>query len=77
MWDCKTSKMSPIPACRAQRLRLIRSWGGGESQATQVPRVAAACMPTPSQAGGHEGKRQLRFYFSSAINLLRKVTASF
>ena len=30
MWDCKTSKMSSIPACRAQRLRLIR--GGATRQ---------------------------------------------
>ncbi len=28
MWDCMTSKMSPIPACRAQRLRLIRDGHG-------------------------------------------------
>jgi hypothetical protein len=33
MWDCMTSKMSPIPACRAQRLRLIRGGGLKESKA--------------------------------------------
>ena len=47
MWDCKTSKMSSIPACRAQRLRLIRVGGLTESKATHVPRVAAASIPTP------------------------------
>jgi hypothetical protein len=32
MWDCKTSKMSPIPACRAQRLRLIRGGAPGRAR---------------------------------------------
>jgi hypothetical protein len=47
MWNCKTSKMSSIPACRAQRLRLIRGGGLKESKAARVPTVAAASMPTP------------------------------
>jgi hypothetical protein len=54
MWDCKTSKMSSIPACRAQRLRLIRIGGLRESKATHVPSVAAVSIPTPF-VGAHRG----------------------
>jgi hypothetical protein len=51
MWDCKTSKMSPIPACRAQRLRLIR---GGASGRARPHRCQRWLPPSCSRAQSAE-----------------------